>query len=308
LELTRQARDQHPDLDLIVWPESVFTAGCPDVIVEGSPQPPAGSPLTAEQLRAARMAFDDKTRQTAERLNRIWQDGEFRDLSIPMLVGSQTVWFGAGEIRDYNSALLLNPQGDVLGRYFKMHPVMFGEYVPFGDVLPWLYRLTPLRQGLSRGEEPQTFKVGELRFAPSICFESTVPHLIRSHVVRLTRAGTPPDVLVNLTDDGWFWGSSILDLQLACAVFRAVELRRPFLVAANTGLSAHIDGSGVIRQRGPRRDQTVLVAQVTPDGRWSGYQCWGDWPAIVCLAACLVLVGVALARRWRSGGRVAGGG
>ncbi len=51
-----------------------------------------------------------------------------------------------------------------------------------------------------------------------------------------------PDVLVNLTNDGWFWGSSILDLQLDCAVLRAVELRRPFLVAANTGFSAWIDG------------------------------------------------------------------
>ena len=50
-------------------------------------------------------------------------------------------------------------------------------------------------------------------------------------------------MLINLTNDGWFWGSSILDLQLDCAVLRAVELRRPFLVAANTGFSAWIDGT-----------------------------------------------------------------
>jgi apolipoprotein N-acyltransferase len=214
-----------------------------------------------------------------------------------MLVGSQTVGIRSGEMRDYNSAILVDPTGQVRGRYHKMHPVMFGEYVPFGDVVPWLYRLTPLRQGLSPGDQPQAFEVAGLRLAPSICFESTVPHLIRRHVVRLSEKGTPPDVLVNVTDDGWFWGSSILDLQLACAVFRAVELRCPFLVAANTGLSAHIDGNGVVRQRGPRRDQAVLVARVVPDGRWCGYRRWGDWPTALCLAACVGLVGVAVVKR-----------
>jgi apolipoprotein N-acyltransferase len=201
-------------------------------------------------------------------------------------------------MQDYNSALLIDPRGEIRDRYYKMHPVMFGEYVPFGRAVPWLYRLTPLRQGLTAGTTPRAFKVGEFRLSPSICFESTVPHLIRGQVVQLARQGTPPDLLVNVTDDGWFWGSSILDLQLACAAFRAVELRRPFLVAANTGISAQIDGSGIVLQRGPRRAKQILVANVRPDRRWSGYQRWGDLPAGVCFAASLGLLLGGFARRF----------
>ncbi len=73
--------------------------------------------------------------------------------------------------------------------------------------------------------------------------------------------GKEPDILVNLTNDGWFWGSSELDMHLACGVFRAVECRKPFLIAANTGFSAWIDGDGRIRRQGPRRAKDVIVAE-----------------------------------------------
>jgi len=76
-------------------------------------------------------------------------------------------------------------------------------------------------------------------------------HVIRSQINTLAAEGKEPDVLVNLTNDGWFWGSSELDLHLACGVFRAVECRKPFLIAANTGFSAWIDSDGRIQQQGP---------------------------------------------------------
>ena len=276
----------------------------PELIVEGPLVPPPGVSLTAEEFRSrfesSAQAFRDKARTIAERLNRIWRDGQFQQANIHMIVGTGTVTGGRGGMQDYNSALLINPRGEILDRYYKMHPVMFGEYVPFGRAIPWLYRLTPLSQGLTAGTTPRAFEVGEFRLSPSICFESTVPHLIRGQVVQLARQGTPPDLLVNVTDDGWFWGSSILDLQLACAAFRAVELRRPFLVAANTGLSAQIDGNGIILQRGPRRAKQILVADVRVDRRWSGYQRWGDLPAGVCFVSCLGLLLGCLARRFGS--------
>ena len=66
-----------------------------------------------------------------------------------------------------------------------------------------------------------------MRICPSICFENTVPHLIRRQVRQLKAQATPPDVLVTITNDGWFWGSSLLDLHLACGTFRAIETRLP---------------------------------------------------------------------------------
>jgi apolipoprotein N-acyltransferase len=125
-------------------------------------------------------------------------------------------------------------------------------------------------------------KVAGKRLSPCICFENIVPHLVRSQVLELSRRGTPPDILVTVTNDGWFYGSSILDLHFRCAVFRAIENRRPMLIAANTGFSAHIDGSGRIIAVGPRRAPKVLIAEVRPDGRVPLYHQLGDWPAIAC--------------------------
>ena len=184
-----------------------------------------------------------------------------------------------------------------------MHPVIFGEYVPFGEMIPALYRLFPLPNGLTPGTEPASLRVADLRFSPSICFENTMPHLIRWQVRQLAHDGKSPDVLVNLTNDGWFWGSSILDMQLDCAVFRAVELRRPFLVAANTGFSAWIDGNGQIRAKGPRRATGTLLANVHRDGRSSMYERWGDVPVSLCALCCLAaaLSGTAAGIRRRRG-------
>ncbi len=95
-------------------------------------------------------------------------------------------------------------------------------------------------------------------------------------------------MLVNLTNDGWFWGSSELDMHLACGVFRAVEMRKPLLIAANTGFSAWIDSSGRILKQGPRRATDYIIANVAIDSRKSFYSLYGDLFAGFCLAACLV--------------------
>src|SRR5690606_19483170 len=104
------------------------------------------------------------------------------------------------------------------------------------------------------------------------------------------------DILVNLTNDGWFWGSSELDMHLACGVFRAVELRKPFLIAANTGFSAWIDSTGNIRQQGPRRDTGFIIATVGLDRRESLYSSVGDLFAGFCLAVSALLALAGLGR------------
>ncbi len=174
---------------------------------------------------------------------------------------------------------------------------MFGEYLPWGDVFPWLYGITPMAQGLDPGQEPQCFRVHGWCLSPSICFESTVPHLIRQQVETLRKSNCPPDLLVNVTNDGWFWGSNILDLQLACAVFRAIENRLPVIIAANTGISAYVDSRGHVQQHGPRRGEAVLSAEVETDGRLSCYRRVGDLPAGLCACFCLAVAVFGLAAR-----------
>ncbi len=295
IDLTDEACARYGPFDLVVWPESMFPLS--DLQVEPGVDVQFDPTIDQTLLDDSRVLFDRLVRNGIGRVND--RADEQRDRrSTSWLLGTTTWQFGAHPPRRYNAALVVNPAADVVARYYKMHPVMFGEYVPFGDAFPALYNLFPLPNGLTPGTEPVAFAVGPLRFAPSICFESTMPHLIRWHVAELARRGAAPDVLVNLTNDGWFWGSSILDLQLGCAVLRAVELRRPLLVAANTGFSAWINGQGQILAQGPRRATGIIVADVSADGRWSGYEQWGDGPAALCTLFCAAVTLSAAVSGW----------
>ncbi len=293
IRLSRAAISQTPDVDLLVWPESMFTADSPmltyDTPLQGVPE--WEGPLDALQRQLDLLA--DRAREKAA-----WTAGQ---LGVPLLVGTGWDHLSQGQVQRFNAAVLVDRQGRMTTRYDKMHPVMFGEYVPLGDWFPWLYRLTPMPAGLTAGKAPQALDVDGVRICPSICFENTVPQLIRRQVRQLNAQGTPPDVLVTITNDGWFWGSSLLDVHLACGVFRAIEMRLPLLIAANTGFSAWIDTSGRLRSRGPRREAGIVVAEILPVARHSPYLAWGDWFAGLCLLAAGLPAVLALRDRRRSG-------
>jgi apolipoprotein N-acyltransferase len=276
-ELSQQAIRQYGKLDLIVWPETMLR----DTLVTMTPDAvvPPDWPDTPQEFRRRLQEF---VRESESRVGTMAVE-----LRTPMIVGVDTQHFAPKQVECYNSAAYVSAQGTLLGRYDKSHLVMFGEYVPFTWLFPWLQRLTPLPISLTAGTVPQAFEVGKLRFSPDICYESVLPHLIRRQVQTLADEGREPDVLVNLTNDGWFWGSSELDMHLVCGVFRAVECRKPFLIAANTGFSAWIDADGRIRAPGPgpRRAPGTLLAEVARDPRTSPYLCYGDWPAGLCLLA-----------------------
>ena len=176
-----------------------------------------------------------------------------------------------------------------MAQYNKMHPVMFGEYIPLADWFPFLYRITPLTGGLTTGTKAVSQKLGDFRYAPNICYETVIPHMIRRQILQLRGQGEEPDVMVNITNDGWFRGSSELDMHLACGVFRAIEMRKPLVIAANTGFSAWIDGDGQIVQQGARRAADVIIAKPQLDGRHSFYLDHGDLFSGICLAACMGL-------------------
>jgi apolipoprotein N-acyltransferase len=275
--LSRQAVAEHPDLDLIVWPETMFrypwfTFGADFV-------PPADATWTAAEVTA-------RSHEAVEQVA--------LPLGVPLLLGIDAVHETRERTERFNSALFFDPTGRELGRYAKYHLVPFGEYVPGADVFPWLYRLTPLPGGLDRGSGPQSVSISGTRYSPNICYENTIPHLIRAQVSQLRSEDREPDVLVNLTNDGWFWGSTELDMHLACSVFRAIECRKPFLVAANTGFSAWVDSNGRLLAQGRRRATDTIVATPAIDRRRSAYVAFGDMPSFACLLACggLAMVGL----------------
>ena len=95
--------------------------------------------------------------------------------------------------------------------------------------------------------------------------------------------------MINITNDGWFRGSSISDHHLANATLASVENRRPMLVAANTGLAAWIDGGGNRIAVSPRLQGSFIIAQPRRDGRWGLWQELGDWPMRVVAVFCFLL-------------------
>jgi len=284
LELTARACQRFGSADLIVWPETMYRY--PLVIVEPGAQAPGWLQGTLDELGMTLSEMAERSRKGLSALA--------RRMGTPWLVGIDVWHFEGDQCRFFNSAVLVGPDGVVSARYDKMHLVVFGEYVPLADYLPVLKRLTPIQFQCTAGRSPTAFEIGSLRVAPNICYETVIPHVIRSQVLALRRAGGEPDVLVNLTNDGWFWGSSELDMHLACGVFRAVECRKPLLIAANTGFSAQIDGDGRIVKQGLRFKEDLILAEVQPDGRRSWYLDHGDWLAGACLAACAVFAMVGL--------------
>jgi apolipoprotein N-acyltransferase len=153
---------------------------------------------------------------------------------------------------------------------------------------------------LDPGPGPSTLNLGPWRFGTPICFEDSVPHVAR----RLAAApnGHPTDVLLNLSNDGWFRGTAAHQLHLASSILRAVELRMPVARSVNTGTSALIDGNGTVlasldppaRDAPPNAAEGVLTVEVPLDPRTSFYMRTGDWLPIACLALCLGSVPIAL--------------
>jgi apolipoprotein N-acyltransferase len=301
--LTRAALGEGRRPDLVVWPETMWR--WPILEIEPNYRLPAdvverilgpaderqgdgpGEGVESVAVRQARcraiLEQDrlDPLAAHARRYATTWLVGVDRQLASDR---------SPDGVLHFNSALFLDSGGVPAGRYDKMFPVMFGETVPLADRFPILYRLTPLPAGLTAGTEPVVVTVAGLRVAPTICYETALPGAIRTVVNRSAAAGARPDILVNLTNDGWFWGSSELDMHLASAIFRAVEVRTPLAIAANTGFSAVIDGCGRLLERGPRRATGTIRAAVHPDGRTSPWLLAGPVAAATCAGLVLLLM------------------
>src|SRR5262249_51089874 len=136
------------------------------------------------------------------------------------------------------------------GRYDKVFRVPFGEYVPFREVLPWMEKLSPydFEYSIRAGEHLTRFPLATgsgktHHFGVLICFDDSDPSVARGYA-RDDRDGPAVEFLVNLSNDGWFRGTSEHEEHLALCRFRAVECRRSVVRSVNMGISAVIDSNG----------------------------------------------------------------
>ena len=225
--------------EIIVWPESMM----PYMMLEARPELSDRQLADLHPLIPAER-WKDRTVQTV--LSNMAEESR-----ASLIVGVGTFAEENSTARRYNSAAFVQGSG-IQGRYDKIHRVPFGEYTPLKDSLPFLNSFTPYAEmsGLDAGKSVGVFRHKSARLLPLICFEDTVPHLVRSavEVSRAAESGVGDvDCIVNLSNDGWFHGSSEHNQHLITASFRCIETRVPMVRAVNTGISAIIDGNGRIR-------------------------------------------------------------
>ncbi len=156
------------------------------------------------------------------------------------LAGAPAFQRVSGEIRYFNSAFLLTPDGEVGGRYDKTHLVPFGEYVPFGRWLPFIDKLVAGVGDFSPGAAGQVISMDGCGLGVQICYEIIFPGICR----RMVKNGA--DLIVNITNDAWYGRTAAPYQHFSMTVLRAVENRRSLVRAANTGISGFIDPAGRI--------------------------------------------------------------
>jgi apolipoprotein N-acyltransferase len=262
--------------DLVIWPETTF----PKEWRVLSPDAPASRERTIFKADLADV------------------EAYFRNfagnIGTNALLGLNTLVLCAdGVARRYNSALMTTPTQGVVARYDKMHLVPFGEYVPLRDTIPLLAKLTPydFEYNLVAGEKPTRFRMmthdgRTFTFGALICYEDSDAPLARTYA--RTGDGPPVDFLVNMSNDGWFMGTSEHEEHLAVSRFRAIETRRSLVRAVNMGISAVIDGNGriVALPRETLREskvvEAIVKATVPIDSRLSVYAYAGDWLPWAC--------------------------
>ena len=179
--------------------------------------------------------------------------------------------------------------------HHKVHLVPFGEYLPLRSIPPFSFL-----KGLFPGDflpgtsiEPLKLAKPEVQIIPLICFEDTVGRLARRFV------RPEPQMIVNITNDGWFLQSEQTEVHAVNAKFRAIELRRPMVRATNTGVTCFIDTLGTITQKlaDPATGSTFIEGclpgevKVPRLGVMTLYAQFGDWFAMGWLLICVVCLG-----------------
>lgn len=257
--------------EFLVWPESSYPYAFPR-----APHALPGD-LPADDPRRVRRGFD-----------------------TPLLFGAVTHHVGPpGAPHDrfpFNTALMMDGAGRFTGSYDKVFLMMFGEYIPFYDQIPWFTQLFPEASNFNRGSEPARFplEVGGHAYAlgPLICYEDILPGFAR----RVAKLG--PNAFVNITNDAWFGRTAEPYQHLALAVFRSVEHRLEMVRAVNTGVSAHIDAGGRVLAQTVSVDpdevptptpKTLLVdLAMLPGG--GAYRNIGDLFGFACALAVVALI------------------
>jgi len=253
------ARDGKSPADLVIWPESALPVN-----------------------------LNDKFEQLPEGWHTRYFDDLLHSGDFSLLTGTEIL---RDDGKSHVSAVLFHGNAANRQEHHKVHLVPFGEYLPLRDIPPFSFLRGVLPGDFTPGDstEPLRLIKPEVQLIPLICFEDTVGRVARKFVREA------PQMIVNLSNDGWFLNSIETEVHLANALFRAIELRRPMVRATNSGVTCFIDTHGRITSRlndpetGTSFLEGVLPGElsVPRSGQLTLYARYGDWFALTMLTICI---------------------
>lgn len=308
LDAARRAAAEGHTLAAVVWPESMFSGAIPHVIAEpGVPLViPPGTAMAEAELRQyldeSQSRFRLRAADLQQRVRQITGQATDPDL----VVGCSVVRYSE-PLGVHCGCVQIAAAGQVVDFYAKNHLVMFGEYIPGIEYLPWIERWIPPGMGVTPGAGPVAMRVGDQVLSPNVCIETAVERVTVNQIRQLLARGEHPTLIVNVTNDGWFDRTSVVEHHLRSAQLVAVGTRRPVLIAANGGPTAWIDSSGQIVKRLANAEAGSILVTPQPDGRTPLYLTLGDWPAAFLAMFYLTILGSAAFHRKRSRPRPAEG-
>lgn len=257
-ELSRHAHAEHPDAQLMFWPETAF-------------------PRHLDRDFNSNLTFQVRSL--------------VRELQIPLLTGAYSGDYNSSAV--YNGFFFLNASGNLTVRpYRKSILLVFGETFPFSDYIPYMDKLFPNQGSFGRGSGPMVWSLyldgkepSEIKVGPQICYEGLYPWFS----AQMAKSGA--QIFANITNDSWFGTTFEPHQHLYMTLARSIEFRRPMIRSTNTGISTVMLASGEILEKSPLGGEWSTMYRVpykTQPGH-TFYERYGFlWPWI--LVSCLVLV------------------
>jgi apolipoprotein N-acyltransferase len=184
----------------------------------------------------------------------------------------------------YNSALFVRPDGAMGGRYDKIHLVPWGEYIPYKDFFSFAKNLTQQAGDMTHGWRRVVFSTDGHTFGVFICYEEIFGDEVRLFAKRGAQ------VLVNISNDGWYGDTCAPWQTLNMSRMRAIENRRWLLRDTNTGITTIIDPYGRLTASVQRHALTSLAARYGYRSDQTFYTMHGDVFAYLCGIITLAII------------------
>ncbi len=217
------------------------------------------------------------------------------DIGAPTLVGAVVDGPDANHVQ--NMGVVWDPTSGPGERYVKRHPVPFGEYIPFRDLLTkFIDRLSQIPKDFARGTRPGVLRLGDTTIGDVICFEVAYDGLLRDVV----NGGA--QLVVVQTNNATYLGTGQLAQQWEITKLRAIELGRTVVVASTDGISGMVGPDGTVLAQSQPATRALLVQPVTLDSGVTPAVRYGsviEWTTSL-VAICAAVAGVFLGRRRRS--------